>query len=157
MWLRIATVVLVLLSVAAGGFVYKVTRNDFQTLNGQGYRWNSLEGQWIIVNYFAPWCAPCLREMPELHHFENNAPSNTKIFAVNFDVMSKEDLREMAEEHNIQLDVIYVDESTVLPMEKPPYLPATYIIAPDGKVVDAIMGEVSSDLLNDRLQLLQSR
>ncbi len=154
---RLITALLVVLSVAAGGLVYQVTRSDFSTLNGQNYRWESLQGQWVVINYFAPWCAPCLREMPELHHFDETAPENTKVFAINFDVMTKDALANMVAEYDIALDVIIVDEATLLPMEKPTYLPATFIVDPDGKVVDTIMGEVSSQLLFARLEQLQSR
>jgi thiol-disulfide isomerase/thioredoxin len=37
---------------------------DFTTLDGQEHRWSHSQGNWKVVNYFAEWCVPCLREMP---------------------------------------------------------------------------------------------
>ena len=78
---------LLLVTAAMGGvFTYQHLQYDFETLEGRTYSWSTLKGQWVVVNYFAPWCAPCLREMPELAKFNASLPSNTKLFAVNYDL-----------------------------------------------------------------------
>lgn len=147
---------LMLLSAGAGVWLYQANQSDFVTTDGTQYRWASLEGSWVIINYFAPWCVPCLREMPELHHFNQNLPDNTHLFAINYDKLSDSDLAAMLATHNITLKVIRADEDTQLPMQKPGYLPATFIIGPDGEVKDTIMGEVSAAMLKSRLQVLQA-
>ena len=48
------------------------------------------------------------------------------------------------------------DEDTLLPMAKPNYLPATFIIGPDGRVRDTIMGEVTASSLTQRLAQLKA-
>ena len=65
-------------SVIAGFVGYQYTKADFVTTDGTTYQWQELEGNWVIINYFAPWCVPCLREMPELHEFDRALPANTK-------------------------------------------------------------------------------
>ncbi|NDV92908.1 redoxin domain-containing protein [Alteromonas sp. 345S023] len=149
-------IALMLLSSAAGIWVYQSKQSDFITTDGTKYKWTSLEGNWVIINYFAPWCVPCLREMPELHSFNQNLPSNTYLFAINYDNLSKKELAKMLQKHNITLPVIQANKDTQLPMEKPPYLPATFIIGPDGEIKDTIMGEVSGAMLRARIQTLQT-
>ena len=55
----------------------------------------------------------------------------------------------------ITIPVIVSSPDTKLPMKKPPYLPATFIIGPDGKVIDTIMGELTAAHLKQRLETLK--
>ena len=148
-------IVVTLLALGAGIFTYQSQQVDFETVNGEGYRWGELKGQWTIINYFAPWCAPCLREMPELNAFSQNLPEDTLLFAINYDRQTTSQITEVANKYTIEVPIIFASESTVLPMEKPPYLPATFIIGPKGKVVDTIMGEVSEQDLKERIRKLK--
>ena len=143
-------------SVIAGFVGYQYTKADFVTTDGSTYQWQELEGNWVIINYFAPWCVPCLREMPELHEFDRALPANTKLFAINYDALSHSDLVAMLAAHKITLKVIEANEDTLLPMAKPNYLPATFIIGPDGRVRDTIMGEVTASSLTQRLAQLKA-
>ncbi|MFZ8201669.1 TlpA family protein disulfide reductase [Alteromonas portus] len=151
-------VLLVLLftaAVLAGAFTYQSLQEDFETLDGESYRWHDLQGQWVVINYFAPWCAPCLREMPELASFHQSRPDNTQLFAINYDPKTKSELITMTKEFNITVPVIVSAPDIKLPMSKPPYLPATYIIGPDGEVKETLMGEVTASSLRQRLNELK--
>ncbi len=151
-----AFVALTLLALGAGIFTYQSQHSDFETVSGQGYQWSELQGQWTVINYFAPWCAPCLREMPELNAFSQNLPEDTLLFAINYDRQTSTQIAEMANKYTIEVPIIFASENTELPMEKPPYLPATFIVGPEGKVVDTIMGEVSEQELRERIQQLKT-
>lgn len=151
-----AFVAVTLLALGAGIFTYQSQHSDFETVNGQGYQWSELQGQWTVINYFAPWCAPCLREMPELNAFSQNLPEDTLLFAINYDRQTSTQITEMANKYTIDVPIIFASENTVLPMAKPPYLPATFIVGPEGKVVDTIMGEVSEQELQERIQQLKT-
>jgi len=147
---------LMLVSAGAGVWLYQYNQSDFETLQGTQYRWNSLRGDWVIINYFAPWCAPCLREMPELHVLNERLPSHVHLFAINYDRLSIDDLSAMTRKFDITLEVIVATEETRLPIEKPPYLPATYIIGPHGQLQARIVGEVTAEMLMARLHQLQA-
>lgn len=148
---------IVVLAMVAGVMTYQHSRPDFATVSGEEYRWQSLEGQWLIVNYFAEWCAPCLREMPELNALSANPPDNTRIFAVNYDLKSPQALRKMASDYDIQVALIVAEEHTSLAVPRPAYLPATYIVGPDGEVRKALMGEVTESGLRQAIATLQSQ
>ena len=46
-------------------------KNDIQVHNGENTSLNKLDGSWVVINYWADWCPPCLKEMPELVKFSN--------------------------------------------------------------------------------------
>ncbi len=139
----------------AGWFSYQNTQYDFRTLNGDTYSWHNLEGQWVVINYFAPWCVPCLREMPELNALNKSLPQSTQLFAINYDKKNLAELNEMVLRYAIDIPVIVTDERTQLPMQKPTYLPATFIVGPQGKVITTIMGEVTAEEVRRRIRQLK--
>ncbi len=69
------------LAAAIAGFYLSLSlKSDFTTVEGQSYQWQDFKGQYLVVNYFAEWCAPCLKELPELNQFESFAKD---IYVVN--------------------------------------------------------------------------
>ncbi|MBF7072876.1 TlpA family protein disulfide reductase [Glaciecola sp. MH2013] len=142
-----------LLALTAGISIQYYTKYDFATLDGSTYTFNELEGNWIVVNYFAEWCAPCLREIPELNHFQEKAlADNTKIklFGVSYDAMQDHELQLIADKYDIQFPLI-TDVDTALPFELPKYLPATYLIRPDGSLAGQLLGEQSARSLQEAI------
>ena len=43
-------------------------KNDIDVYNGSDTNLAKLNGKWIVVNYWADWCAPCIKEIPELNN-----------------------------------------------------------------------------------------
>lgn len=137
---------LCLLAVVLGIVVNLNQRVDFKTLDGEEYRWKTLQGNWLVVNYFAEWCAPCLREIPELNQFYTENKQHLAMFAVSFDALSSTQLAELKTKYNIQFPVI-AQFNADTPMSRPNSLPATFIIGPDGRVVKQLLGEQSAESL----------
>jgi thiol-disulfide isomerase/thioredoxin len=152
---KLALLFLFIVPLVVGVLVYQSQQFDFETLEGETHAWSDMKGEWVVINYFAPWCAPCLREMPELNALANALPSNTRLFAINYDRLSREDLANIVTKYDIKLDVIFAQQDTILPINKPAYLPATFIIGPDGEVKETIMGEVTEKGLKARLRSLK--
>jgi thiol-disulfide isomerase/thioredoxin len=127
---------------------------DFTTLDGQDHRWSDSQGNWKVVNYFAEWCAPCLREMPELNHFYQQHNDAIDIFAVSFDPLNKQQLMVLKQKYDIQFPII--DSLNTLPWSRPPNsLPTTYIIDADGKVQKQLKGEQSAEKLIQTINVLK--
>ena len=131
------------------GISYQIyNRYDFGTLDGSTHSYDELKGQWVVINYFAEWCAPCLREIPELNEFHHSIKEqDIRLFGVSYDAMQDHELRILAQKYDIQFPLI-TDIETKLPFETPQYLPATYLIRPDGTVAGQLLGEQSIESLH---------
>lgn len=135
-------VVVGLLSLTVGITYQLSSRYDFTTLDGSTYQLKDLQGKWVVINYFAEWCAPCLREIPELNEFKKltDESGNAILFGVSYDALQDHELSLLAKKYNITFPIINNVE-TEFPFEGPKYLPATYLIRPDGTLAGQLLGE----------------
>ena len=114
---------------------------DYQTLSGETGRFQDLRGRWLLVNYWAEWCSPCIKEMPELKKFSDRYADKAALFTVNFDGASGEELRRQVQKLAIEVPVLSRDPAAVLGIERPQGLPTTYVFAPDGTLAATLNGE----------------
>ncbi len=124
-----------LLLSACGG------KPEFETLSGDKGRFEDFRGRWLLINYWAEWCAPCIKEMPELKKFNDAYGQQAVILTVNFDGASGDTLREQVKKLNIEVPVLLADPSLILAIPRPQGLPATYVFDPSGKLITTLNGE----------------
>jgi thiol-disulfide isomerase/thioredoxin len=143
-----------LLALFLGLWTQQAFKVDFTSIDGNEHRWSNSQGKWKVVNYFAEWCAPCLREMPELNHFYQLNKDEIDIFAVSFDPLSSEELIGLQKKYDIQFPII--DKLNVLPWSQPPNsLPTTYILDADGNLQKQLKGEQSAQNLIHTINVLK--
>ncbi|MFT4993887.1 MAG: thiol-disulfide isomerase/thioredoxin [Paraglaciecola sp.] len=151
---KLFIVVACIAALSLGMAVNLANRVDFTTLEGEGHRWKDLQGKWVVVNYFAEWCAPCLREIPELNQFYRENRDKLAMFAVSFDPLSHKQLVDLQDQYDIQFPVI-ASIAAPMPMASPKNLPVTFLIHPDGSVAKQLFGEQSAASLSASLGRLQ--
>ena len=143
---KIVVVLIALLALALGLWTQQGLKVDFTTVDGRKHKWSNTEGEWTVVNYFAEWCAPCLREIPELNHFYEQNNDDIAIFAVSFDQLNSEQISDLKQKYDIQFPVVAA--LNTLPWGQPPNsLPTTYILDADGNVQKQLKGEQSAKQL----------
>lgn len=117
------------------------------TLAGAHYDLATQRGHWVIVNFWATWCRPCIKEMPDISGFVA-ARKNVSAIGLAYEDSDRADIKAFLNKHPVVYPVAQVD--TVHPpadFAQPRGLPTTYVIAPDGKVAKKFVGPVStSDL-----------
>ena len=128
--------------------------NDIEVLNGSDTSTEKMQGKWIVVNYWADWCAPCIKEIPELVEF---AEENTDIlvYAFNFDELDSEDLAPIAKKFKVDIPSLISHPREIWGIETPPAVPATFFINPEGVLVKSFFRPQTKDSLNEILDGLQ--
>ena len=149
--------IVAVIALLGGVYSQQSSQYDFETLNGEKFSWQALQGQYVVVNYFAEWCAPCLKEVPELNRFDQYAQQEADIalFAVSYDPLTPEQLTAVKTQYDMRFALLNPGKTQHMPMTKPQYLPATYIIKPDGSVTKPLLGEQTADSLKRAIQQLQ--
>jgi thiol-disulfide isomerase/thioredoxin len=99
----------------------------------------SLRGQWLVINYWAQWCKPCIHEIPELNALDRRYPEVT-VFGVNYDGATGEELAVQVGKLGMEFPNLTTDPSGTLGIDRPVVLPTTVIIDPQGTLRDILVG-----------------
>ena len=133
----------------------EVPSPDVKFLNTVNDQFKSdLDKNWIIINYWADWCPPCLKEMPELVSFAESNP-DIEVFAYNFDRLEQDYLDPLILRFGVNLPSITSHPREVWGIESPKVLPATYFIKPGGEVVLSLLTPQTEESLQMHLDSLQ--
>ena len=115
------------------------------TLDGKTFDLSRQSGKWIIVNFWATWCSPCLKELPAISAFVTAHKDRVAAIGLDFEDADKADVEKFLKAHPLSYPVAQVDiNDPPKDFEVPKGLPNTYVIAPDGHVAKAFLGPVTA-------------
>ncbi len=157
-FMKRAVWILVFYSFAANAAAPTV---DFtlKDINGNPHQLSDYRGKWVIVNYWATWCPPCLDEIPELSDFhEKHKANDAVVLGINYEEdIDVSYLRKFIEEYLISYPILRGDPDGPAPLGQIYGLPSTFIISPDGKVVSRKVGGITQAQLEEFLHQNKSR
>ena len=108
---------------------------------GGGLNLQQVRGSWILVNYWAEWCAPCREEIPELNElYAEKEALNLHMVGVNYDGLLDPELADVIAKMGIAFPVLTEDPRNYWGVEMPQVLPVTLVIGPDGKLAAHLVG-----------------
>ena len=114
------------------------------TLDGKPFDLVSQSGKWVIVNFWATWCSPCLKELPDISAFVGAHRDKVAAIGLDFEDTDKADVEKFLAAHPLTYPVAQVDvDNPPKDFDAPKGLPNTYVIAPDGHVAKSFLGPVT--------------
>jgi thiol-disulfide isomerase/thioredoxin len=100
-------------------------------------------GQWVVVNYWATWCTPCLKEIPDLSEL-NRERSDLTVLGLAFEDLEDSDFDGFLEDFDVSYPILKVDVyQPPEPFGAPRVLPTTIILDKEGRAVKAFLGPVT--------------
>ena len=120
---------------------------DYRLVDGSSGKLDDFLGRWLIVNYWADWCPPCIKEMPELENFYNDNEDRALVLTYNFDRLEGEELQSQIIRFKVNVPSILTDPGILFGWEAPPSLPATHIINPEGILIHTLIGPQTQESL----------
>lgn len=114
-----------------------------ETLDGKTFSLTDQRDKWVVVNYWATWCGPCLKEMPELDELDI-ARDDVVVLGLAFEDTTPEDLRTFLSKRPVSYPIAAVDVyAPPAAFTVPKGLPTTHLIAPDGSLQESFIGPVT--------------
>jgi thiol-disulfide isomerase/thioredoxin len=122
-----------------------------ETIDGKRFDLAAQRGQWVVVNYWATWCGPCLKEMPELSALDAMR-EHVEVIGLDYEDIEPDALKAFMQKHPVVYPIAIVDVyDPPKDFEAPRGLPNTYLIAPDGKLAKHFLGPVTAKDIDEAI------
>ncbi len=115
----------------------------FKDMQGQQQRLSDYRGKWVLVNFWATWCPPCLEEIPDLVSL-HEAHNKTDLVVIGVALDSTEkSVKEFVAKRRISYPVVLGDYDLAAQVGNVEILPTTYLYNPQGELVSYQQGLVT--------------
>ncbi|MCP4044458.1 MAG: TlpA family protein disulfide reductase [Gammaproteobacteria bacterium] len=116
-----------------------------QYLHGDEVSLSEFRGNWVVLNYWATWCSPCRKEIPDLSAL-NEARDDIIVLGLAFEDTDIENFDAFLEEFHPSYRILLVDVyAPPEPFGAPKVLPTTIILNPEGHAVKTYLGPVTRE------------
>lgn len=127
------------------------------SVDGSRTNLKHFQGKWLVVNYWATWCPPCIVEMPELQSFhDEHANRDAMVIGINAELISRQRLLEFLDDYFITYPNFVSKPGQDSELGLIPGLPTTFLVSPAGKVVARQVGPVTREMIEQFIQNWQS-
>ncbi|KGA95697.1 thioredoxin [Alkalihalobacillus alcalophilus ATCC 27647 = CGMCC 1.3604] len=115
-------------------------------------------GDVIVLNVWASWCEPCIREMPDLMELDEEYGNDVTVLTINMQRFERAltDAPEFIEEIGLTLPVFFDEEGKVYEEYHITGFPRTYVINQEGIIEHVFKGEVNKEMLEHSIEPLLS-
>jgi len=124
-------------------------------INNKKINFATLKGKWILVNFWASWCEPCINEIREFNKLSIKHKDTIKIFAVNYDELNQLQQIEAAKKNAILYQNILQSSAANLNLGDVDVVPTTYVFNPEGKLSAKLYGGQTVKTIEEAIEALE--
>lgn len=115
---------------------------------GNKHQLSQYKGQWVLVNYWATWCPPCLEEVPDLVNlYDHRKKTDLMVLGVVFDYKDVKEVAEYVDDMLMSYPIVLGDDAVIAQIGSATVLPMTFIYNPQGELVKIKRGLVTKQYI----------
>jgi len=125
-------------------------------MDGVVHSQNETKGKYLIINFWATWCPPCLKEIPAFVEFYSKHSEMVKILGLNYEDMDYEAVNAFKERFNVNYPIVLFagsNEAEYAKFGELMGMPTTLIYNPDGELIHTFIGEIGISELSQFIPL----
>ncbi|NVJ61353.1 MAG: TlpA family protein disulfide reductase [Gammaproteobacteria bacterium] len=140
------------------GCSQKMDDSEFYLLSGEKKQIKDYQESWLLINFWAEWCRPCIEEVPILNELQASSEDlNLQVLAFSYEKYSNEELHAAAERYQMKYPLVATDPQPVVPFQRPNKLPGLYIYSPDGVQFGPIYGKQTRASIGQLIETLSKQ
>ncbi len=119
---------------------------SLEDTHGKTHRLADYRGKWVLINFWATWCPPCISEIPELTSLHNAHQENDLVvIGIAMDSGSSKKVADFAKAHGISYPVVMGNQEIAAQIGEMEVLPTSYLYSPNGEQVSYQPGGVTRE------------
>ncbi len=132
-------------SFLAESSLKKAPNFKLQTIDGKSLQLSDFKGKIVIVDFWATWCPPCRRGIPDLITLQGEFKKDLVIIGISVDRDTRSSVAEFARKQGINYPICYFTDKVVEDFGGIEGIPTSFIIDRKGNIVDSHVGLVDKD------------
>ncbi len=112
---------------------------DLYTADGSRLTLETLRGKAVLVNFWATWCEPCVREMPSLQRLRDQLQPKLEVLGVNFKERPGK-IKAFVDKASIRFPIVLDTDGAVAKAWGARIFPTTYVVDPTGIIRRDLVG-----------------
>ena len=120
---------------------------SYALIDGGEIKFSELQGRVVFINYWAEWCKPCRKEIPELNSLHQQFSDHALVLGVNFDNAQNDQLINQAQAMGIKFPVLTTDPRLLFGVKASGVLPETLVIDKHGMLHEVLLGPQTMEKL----------
>lgn len=113
---------------------------EYTLADGNSLKFSELKGRVVFINYWAEWCKPCRKEIPELNTLQQQYGDQVQVLGVNFDGATGEELIKQSSAIGIEFPLLTTDPRHQFAVKPSGVLPETLVIDRQGIFQKVLLG-----------------
>ncbi len=119
--------------------------------DGAHYALSNLQGKWVLVNFWAPWCPSCIQEIPEFNTLQQQH-KDLQVIGVAVMYQSRQEVLDKITKYSISFPTVFGNEDTAGDFGGLDGMPTSFLYSPSGQLVGHHQGPLTQNEIEQAIE-----